>query len=171
MIAEASTSHVVRVARHDDVLALSVIWRELMDYHARSDDRFALAPDADDRWRELGHELIDRTDAFLFAADLNGRLVGFCLGWIAKNPTIYRLPELGFLSEISVASACRRRGIGRDLMQEARQWFIDRGLEEFQLSTAVWNTTAQAFWQSLGGEPLLLRYHFPLPNGPSADSR
>jgi hypothetical protein len=31
---------------------------------------------------------------------------------------------------------------------------------EFQLSTAVWNQTAQHFWRAVGGAPLLLRYRF-----------
>jgi len=150
----------IRPAHHGDVQALGPIWRELMDLHERTDARFALADDAITRWRTLAHEILGRDDGFLVMAELEGRPVGFCLGWLAKNPAIYKVADVGFISEIVVTRACRRRGVGRALMDAARQWFAARRVQEYQLSTAVWNREAQAFWEAQGGEPLLLRYRF-----------
>ncbi len=152
----------MRVALHEDVASLSVIWQELMDMHERTDERFALAPDALFRWRSLAHEVLDRDDGFLLVAERRGQLAGFCLGWLAKNPVIYRVTEVGFVSEIAVTASARRHGVGRALISAVRDWFRKRGVREFQLSTAVWNLDAQAFWKSLGGDPLLLRYRFQL---------
>ncbi len=152
----------VRPARHSDVAGLSLVWQELMTLHEATDARFALSRDALARWRAMAHDMLGRDDGFLYLAELGGRPVGFCLGWLAKNPPIYKVADVGFISEIAVQSAYQRRGIGRALIDEARRWFYGRGLREFQLSTAVWNTQAQAFWRALGGEPLLLRYRFPL---------
>jgi ribosomal protein S18 acetylase RimI-like enzyme len=155
----------VRPARHQDVLALSVIWQELMQMHERRDARFALAVDAVQRWCTLAHEVLDRGDGFLLAAEHGGKLAGFCLGWLAKNPVIYHVSDVGFISELAVSQATRRRGIGRALLQTAREWFGARHVSEFQLSTAVWNEDAQAFWRALGGAPLLLRYRFEVNTG------
>lgn len=155
----------VRWARHADVSALAVMWQELMDIHVRTDARFALADDALTRWRTLAHEILGRDDGFLSIAEVGGAPAGFCLGWIAKNPAIYRISEVGFISEIAVTQARRRCGVGRALVALARAWFREHNVEEFQLSTAVWNREAQAFWKAVGGEPLLLRYRFATDSG------
>lgn len=160
MVAEVAPV-LVRPARHPDILGLGAIWQELMTLHEQTDTRFALATDALMRWRTLAHDMLGRDDGFLLLAELMGRPVGFVLGWLAKNPPIYRVGDVGFISEVAVATAYQRRGVGTQLMEQARAWFLERGVGEYQLSTAVWNEAAQSFWKSLGGEPLLLRYRFP----------
>lgn len=150
----------LRPAFRRDLPALCVIWAELMELHASSDPRFALAPDAVESWRSMAEEILDRQDGFLLVASGAGGPVGFGLGWIARNPPIYTTTEVGFISELAVARAWQRQGIGRMLVSAARQWFKARSINEFQLSTAVWNETAQRFWQAVGGQCLLLRYHF-----------
>jgi GNAT superfamily N-acetyltransferase len=164
---EANPALRVRSARHSDVPALASIWQELMDLHEKRDDRFALAADAVARWRALAHEILGREDGFLSLAELDGTPVGFCLGWVAKNPAIYRVTEVGFISEIAVTQASRRHGVGKALIAAARTWFRTRHVGEFQLSTAVWNQGAQDFWTANGGEPLLVRYRFDVdePSG------
>ena len=151
VIARASTA---------DLPRLGAIWLELMRLHQDTDPHFAMAGDALARWMAMAEEMLARDDAFLFKADVQGTPSGFCLGWVASNPPIYRTPEIGFLSEVAVTRAARRRGIGSALVGAARRWFRERGLAEFQLSTAVWNTTAREFWRAIGGEELLVRYRF-----------
>lgn len=152
----------VRPAVHADLGVLSEIWQELMDYHETSDERFALASDAVESWQVLAEDMLTREDAFLLAAHNGGDPVGFCLGWIARNPPIYRVTEVGFISEIAVARTHQRHGVGRALIAEAMRFFAGRGVHEFQLSTAVWNEGAHEFWRALGGEVLLWRYRFPI---------
>jgi ribosomal protein S18 acetylase RimI-like enzyme len=152
----------VRPASLPDIEVLSDIWRELMDYHQMSDERFALAEDATSRWCSLAEDMLNRQDGFLLVADRNDTAIGFCLGWIARNPPIYRVPEVGFVSEIAVRRVYQRQGVGRALIAAAIRFFEGRGVDEFQLSTAVWNEDAHAFWKALGGEVLLLRYRFSI---------
>ena len=59
-----------------------------------------------------------------------------------------------------MAKSAQRHGVGRALMVASQRWFKDRRLTEYQLSTAVWNEPARAFWQAMGGQPLLVRYRF-----------
>lgn len=155
----------VRSAAQADIPVLSEIWMELMDLHEASDARFALAPDAEERWRALAEDMLGREDGFLLAAYRGDQPLGFCLGWIARNPPIYRVPEIGFVSEIAVARTAQRQGVGRALVEEAIRFFEDRGVSEFQLSTAAWNEDAKAFWRALGGQILLHRYQFLLKEG------
>ena len=155
----------VRAARPSDLPVLGGVWRELMQMHEGADDRFALAADALERWHTLAQEMIFRDDGFLLSASIDGRLVGFCLGWVARTPPIYETKEVGFISEIAVTVSARRRGIGSALVDGARRWFAQKGLTEFQLSTAVWNESARGFWEAIGGHPLLVRYQFEIEQG------
>jgi ribosomal protein S18 acetylase RimI-like enzyme len=155
----------IRHARYGDLAALSKIWMELMQMHQTNDARFTLASEPLARWRSLAEDMLSRQDGFVLAAERDASLVGFCLGWVAYNPPIYELREVGFISELAVAKSAQRRGVGTALVDAAAAWFRDRGLEEFQLSTAVWNEPARAFWRRLGGEELLVRYRFALPPG------
>lgn len=155
-------SYTVRPARREDVEGLKTIWRELMQMHEDYDRSFALARDSLQKWQHMVEDMLERDDTFVLVAIPEGsnEVVGFCLGWVARNPPIYRTPEVGFVSELAVAKRLQRTGIGRALMAQARAWFAARDLPEFQLSTAVWNEPARAFWQALGGQPLLVRYRF-----------
>jgi ribosomal protein S18 acetylase RimI-like enzyme len=175
-VGEADTELEVGAASADEIPALAAIWAELMELHERTDHRFALANDARQRWEAMAEEMVSRQQGFLFAARLAGRPVGFCVGWIARNPPIYRVAEVGFISEIAVCRSEQRRGIGRALVLAATRFFASQGVDEFQLSSAVWNEGARRFWETLGGESLLVRYRFPLDHprlrgGGSTDDR
>lgn len=156
----AQTHIVIRPASIGDLPELGQIWLELMALHEQEDDHFRLAPDALMRWMQMADDMIARDDAFLLNALLDGRPAGFCLGWVAHNPPIYATERVGFVSEVAVVRWAQRQGLGRELIRHARRWFAQQGLDEFQLSTAVWNEPARRFWESIGGAPLLVRYRF-----------
>lgn len=150
----------IRAAQAEDLASLSDIWLQLMQMHETSDLAFMLAEDGLVQWQRMVRDLVDRDDTFVFVALKQAVPIGFCLGWIARNPPIYALRDVGFVSEIAVAQAFRKQGVGQSLIARARKWFAKHKLLEFQLSTAVWNHTAQSFWARTGGMPMLLRYRF-----------
>ena len=151
-----------RPAQRADMPALRPIWREFMEAHASRDDAFALAEDAEDRWQQMAFDLMGRDDSFVLVSTVDGTPRGLCVGWVARNPPIYSVAEIGFIAEICVSRSHFRRGIGRALMAAARTWFAARGLAEFQLATAIWNIEAQTYWRQQGGEASLVRYRFVL---------
>lgn len=160
MLSEPAPYWSVRPARRDDLAALQDIWLELMHMHERNDVSFALASDGVAKWQQMAEDMLDRDDTFVMVAHDAAQIVGFCLGWVARNPPIYRVSEVGFISEIAVTKKAQRAGAGSALIKASRLWFADRNLVEFQLSTAVWNEAAQRFWRAVGGSPLLVRYRF-----------
>ena len=160
--AQVAAGVALRRAHRGDLAELGTIWMEMMGSHARRDPSFALAADCLPRWQEMTQDLLGRNDAFVLVATRGTMLTGFCLGWVARNPPIYAVPEVGFISEMAVARRLQRQGIGRALMAAAQRWFHARRLTEYQLSTAIWNQEARDFWTACGGQPLLLRYRFEL---------
>lgn len=159
----STTPHVTRPALPGDLPALLTIWREFMHAHAARDQTFRLAGDAEARWQQMALDLMSREDSFVLTTTLAEVPRGLCVGWVARNPTIYAVTEIGFIAEICVSQGYFCRGIGGALMHAARQWFSARKLGEFQLATAIWNTDAQAYWSRHGGLPCLVRYRFDLP--------
>lgn len=161
MVADSNEWHAtVRAARRSDLDALEPIWTDFMNAHERRDGHFALAADSLRRWRSLVSEMIYRDDGLVLVGEWGGRVSGYCLGWLARNPPIYSVNLVGFISELAVRTDARRRGVGTVLIEAARRWFDSREVTEFQLATAIWNRSAQAFWHSLGGRPILTRYRF-----------
>lgn len=131
-----------------------------MGDHESRDEHFALACDANLRWQSLMNEMMHRDDGFVIVGEVAGAACGYILGWLARNPPIYATSTVGFISELAVSASVRRRGVGTALMEAAREWFRGRGVHEFQLATACWNEDAKAFWERLGGRPILTRYRF-----------
>ena len=150
----------IRLATLPDLPALLPIWLEMMQEHAEQDQRFKLAEDASQQWLHSTADMVRREDAFLLEATIDSEKIGFCLGWIAYHPPIYQSRRVGFISEVAVAKKLRRSGVGKALFEGARGWFAAQSIEDFQLTTAVWNRPAQAFWEGMGGEALLMRYRF-----------
>ena len=146
----------VRPAMGADLVWMVVLWQQMMRRHERAHVGFALAENARETWEASVWDMMARHDSFVLVVER----AGFCCGWVARHPAIYRAQHVGLLSEIAVAKRTRRRGVGTALLAAARAWFLSRELEEFQLATAIFNGSAQRFFRAQGGTPLLMRYHF-----------
>lgn len=158
-LATQSTS-CIRAATRADVAPMLTLWREMMRGHRVYDSAFSLALDAVDSWRQAAADMIERHDSFVLVAERKQALVGFVTGWVAYNPPIYENRVVGLISELMVDRSARHQGVGSSLVAAARAWFAARELDEFQLSTAIRNAGARAFWRAQGGKPLLVRYRF-----------
>jgi ribosomal protein S18 acetylase RimI-like enzyme len=58
----------------------------------------------------------------------------------------------GWLYYLAVATAMRRRGVGRELVAEAQVWLKAQGARKAQLMIRADNHQAQAFYSALGYE-------------------
>lgn len=58
--------------------------------------------------------------------------------------------------DISVDSACRRRGVGQQLVQALREWVVERGEDRIVLNAAVANEISVPFWRKMGFEEFLM---------------
>lgn len=83
-----------------------------------------------------------------------GEIVGFVFAVEKEGATAYDAGErIGYVEEIAVLEKARGQGIGRALMDAARERFRRRGLTSFKLSTVPGNEPARAFYESLGLAP------------------
>ena len=147
----------IRKATPTDRDAIGRLWLEMMGFHAQCDPRFfRLKPDALEIWlRHLDDCLVDKNQ-FIFVAQAGAELVGLAIGRSSEDPPPFASPPHGFVTNFAVASAWRRRGVGKRLSEALLSEFRRRGLTDLRLSVSALNPASNAFWREMGFEPYMV---------------
>lgn len=80
------------------------------------------------------------------AQECGGSKAGMILGFVIAQQHKGR----GHIITLDVPQACRRRGIGSQLLADAEQRLAEEGVREVRLETAVNNEAGIAFWKKHG---------------------
>lgn len=59
------------------------------------------------------------------------------------------------ISDAAVSAGFRRQGIGEAMVEEARRWFLDRGLTRMEMRLLNANEVSTAFWEKMGFIPYM----------------
>jgi ribosomal protein S18 acetylase RimI-like enzyme len=87
----------------------------------------------------------------LIAERPDGEVLGFVFCVERAGLAAYETgPAIGYVEEIGVIESARKLGVGRALMDAAREIFKARGYSHFELSTVPGNDDARAFYERLG---------------------
>ncbi len=143
----------IRRARPDDLDRVVDHWIALGDHHAALGPQFALRADARPEIRRLLAAQLRDPDvaAWLYEDAVAGEgVVGLCIARIDRAPPIARERIRAEITDLGVAPAQRRRGIGRALVDRALAWIRERRVERVEVRVAVGNPEGQAFWRALG---------------------
>ena len=120
---------VVRVCRRDEVPSVLLLWAE------------AAAPGGTDDESALS-ALLDRDQAVLLGAEVDGRLVGTLIAaWDGWRGNLYRL---------AVHPDHRRRGIAEELVRSAEEALRARGARRITALVEEDGGAAVAFWRAAG---------------------
>lgn len=155
----------IRAAIEADVDQIGRLWQQLATYHMH------LHPDlprpAPNGWevyaRRISTRLADRNMRVLVAEE-DDQIVGFVLGVIVDLiPQMFDQETSGFLADIYVDTAYRRRGIGKALVRSLIDWFEARDVRYFEWYVSTYNAEAIAFWQAVGGRDVMRRMRLDVP--------
>jgi GNAT superfamily N-acetyltransferase len=96
-------------------------------------------------------ERLRRDESVIFLAVADGE-PGGVLGFTQLYPSFssVSLKRLWVLNDLFVGSSVRRGGVGRRLLERAREWAIETGAKGLVLATAVDNSKARALYESCG---------------------
>jgi len=100
-----------------------------------------------------GHYLSERLsnlESVIFLALTEDGQQGLGFTQLYPSFTSLRMRRLWILYDLFVTPQSRRRGIGRALMERAREFAVETGATRLELSTAMDNRPAQALYESLG---------------------
>ena len=87
-------------------------------------------------------------DSVIFLAERDGAVLGFTQLYPLFSSTACR--RLWLLNDLFTVEASRGQGVGRALMDAARDHAVQTGASGIELSTAHTNQTAQRLYESLG---------------------
>lgn len=153
---------VIRDAVDADASELLTLWHELMELHVRSDARFALSENCDQRFFNYVETARGRDDYRVRVAAEDRRLLGFAICCVLPNSPVYRTRWIGYVNDIVVTHPARGRGVGRRLVDDAVAWMRDQGAESVEVYVAKANEGALRFWRSMGGADYLERLSLDL---------
>lgn len=153
----------VRDLRDGEEPQVLALWRELMDLHVDLDPRFALSDDADQAFMSYLGTARSREDYRVRVAVRGGEVLGFVVACVLPNSPVYRTRFIGYINDICVASSERKKGIGRRLVEDARNWLIRAGATSLEVYVSSLNPDAQRFWREVGARDYLDRMTVPLP--------
>ena len=136
----------IQPARETDVPQILRFVRELARYERLEHE--VIATEADLRAALFG----ERPFAEALLARLDGAPAGFAL-FFHNFSTFTGRPGL-YLEDLYVTPPARGRGIGRQLLRHLATVAIERRCARVDWAVLDWNTSAIAFYRSLGAQPL-----------------
>lgn len=107
-----------------------------------------------DRWRSVAEERRylkasrRHPDAAVFVAEDDGRIVARLSLARDPHPASGHVADLGLM----VAASHRRRGIGRELLEQAVAWARSAAVTKLELHVFPWNEPALRLYESFGFE-------------------
>ncbi len=87
------------------------------------------------------------------AQDASGALVGFVtVSLVSESHSLLQPMRFGRAGSVGVTESRRGQGIGRELMQRAQNWVLQRGGAEVRLNVWAFNAHALHLYEELGYE-------------------
>jgi len=133
----------VRIAEPTDLAALVVLFEAYRSFYDQASDAVGAEKFLADRFR--------LKDSTIFVAIVSGpEPIGFMQLYPSLSSTAMR--RIFVLNDLYVAPEARRLGVGRALMDAAKEYARSEGAVRLTLSTAIDNATAQRLYEASGYE-------------------
>ena len=142
----------IRRAAERDLDALGRLGAQLLRTHYELDRLRFMAPrgDTEEGYAWFLNTQLQRGDAVVLVAELEGRVVGYVYAAIEPQSWEELREEAGFIHDVCVDENSRRSGVAAALVEAAASWLASRGMPRIVLWTAARNEPAQHLFERLG---------------------
>jgi ribosomal protein S18 acetylase RimI-like enzyme len=142
---------IIRRAEPRDLPAIAALAGQLVRQHHDFDaQRFMLIPNVESGYARFFASELSDPDALLFAAELEGSVVGYAYARLEARDWNALLDSCGALHDIFVGVGQRRQGVARRLVEAVRDELRAKGAPRLVLHTASKNDAARRFFATLG---------------------
>lgn len=93
-------------------------------------------------------ERLRRDESVIFIASADDMALGFTQ--LYPSFSSVSVKRLWILNDLFVSPAARRGGVGRRLLERAREWAVETGAKGLTLTTALNNSAARSLYESCG---------------------
>ena len=141
----------IRFAGREDLPAVNLLRRQVKELHAAGrPDIFK--PGFDPELENYLFVIFDDPDQEILVAEEEGGIRGFAILHEIRRPENPYKAERHYLDidEFCVDEACRRRGVGRALIEAAKAVAKERGFDRLELNMWEFNKDALAFYEAAG---------------------
>lgn len=111
--------------------------------------------------KEFLKERFEKNDSVVFAANDNGKLIGFTQ--LYPSFSSVSMKRVWILNDLYVEESYRRRGIAKLLMSAAEEYAKESGAVRVILATQISNITAQKLYEARDYIKNEEFYHYALP--------
>jgi GNAT superfamily N-acetyltransferase len=160
-----------RLATEADISRLCLLYWEFHLYHVLGvPDRLRM-PDASSHQANAANKLetglrtiIQREDAAIFVAEMEGKVVGFVEVYLHQDEIqpLTVAHRYGYVQSLSVSAPYRKMGCGKALIQAAHDWAKEQGATEIQLEPWEFAEGPLLFYEKLGYHTLQRHMVAPL---------
>jgi ribosomal protein S18 acetylase RimI-like enzyme len=153
----------IRELRREDLAEVKAIFSEFVRYHQQWDSIFEKIASADEMWGNYIYESHTKNEKCkVLIAELDGKIVGYCLGFIVEKPPIYQAKLIGEVGNIAVKEGYKRKGIGESLFSAIKEWFRKKGVHHIEIEAATANPQSVNFWKKMGSREFIKRMEIRL---------
>lgn len=161
----------IRPAVADDAPAVCTLWLCLMRDHESMDDRWRLTEGAEERWFNDFRWLVEDDSHLFLVATAADRVIGFVHAYLWEDLPIYANILEVFVASIYVYPEYRKQGAATALVEDIKQWGMQKGAQRIRLGVLSVNSASAAFWERQGAVPLSVFYTLPLEEGKQEEIR
>jgi ribosomal protein S18 acetylase RimI-like enzyme len=122
----------------------------MMALHHLIDTRFRVVSNGENLFRQSYRQQATDRNACVLVADAQGAVIGYTIGTVRLMHELLEPRFVGYITDISVAPAARRRGVGRALVAAMKLWYRERGIRVILLRAGSHNPVSLAFWEAMG---------------------
>ena len=161
----ANNDLTIRRAVKSDIPTLGRLGEHLVLVHNRLDNKrfLPVMPQTSERYGAFLGTQLDRPDAVVFVAERENAVVGYVYAGMEDYDYMALRGPAGALYDIVVDPGCRKRGIGRRLLEAALDWLRAQQAPRVVLSTAEGNAEAQRLFASAGFRRTMIEMTRELP--------
>jgi ribosomal protein S18 acetylase RimI-like enzyme len=144
-------SEIIRKADMNDIVSLNKLFTQELEYHKDLLPDMFNVPDEliNKSWLD---SVLKNENEHIAVLEAEGEIVGAILYKIKSSPNdiIFKERRYGFIQEMIVDSAQRRKGFGTKLMDFALEDLAESGISEIELSVWETNEMGKNFYSNYG---------------------
>jgi len=155
----AERAYTIRPATAADAEKIAALWQHMADQHRQMDPAFwCWAEGAAEAFRKYTAGAVGKENWVVLVAETpSGEVVGFVAAEVKDRPPVYPKRRTGFVGDLVVHPAYRRRRIAEALMREAFERMRALGATSVTLHAALANPAAIRLYERLGMRPVMYR--------------